>query len=181
MIYLVITGVLLNAVLAILLSKHDVKKVLTKSTPSTFLFLGHWFLFLILPMLQAFEIIKSLPLPAYGLTSVIGAILFLLGLGIAIMARIHLGKNYVNGVSSETPTHHRLVTNGIYKHSRNPLYVGKMLFFIGFELILGNYLLLLIVPIFIAFHLAILKEEKRLAQSFPVEFKIYTSNVRRYV
>lgn len=61
-----------------------------------------------------------------------------------------------------------LVTNGIYRYTRNPMYVGFSFFLIGFSIFLNSVYSAILVPIFIA-HLTlfqIIREEKNLTTNF---------------
>jgi len=76
-----------------------------------------------------------------------------------------------------------LVTSGLYRVSRNPMYVGVLAIVIGWALATGStrvgwYVLILAV----AFHLRVrLSEEPTLARSFPSEWQAYTKRVARWL
>ena len=75
-----------------------------------------------------------------------------------------------------------LVTNGIYKYSRNPAFLGFDFMYMGVFLMYGNLLTL----IFSAFamvmlHLQILQEEKFLEATFGNEYLDYKKQVFRYL
>ena len=75
-----------------------------------------------------------------------------------------------------------LVTNGIYKYSRNPAFLGFDFMYIGVLLMYGNPLTL----VFSAFaavmlHLQILQEEQYLADTFKEDYLAYKKQVFRYL
>ena len=55
-----------------------------------------------------------------------------------------------------------LVTEGIYAHTRNPMYVGNLLFALGFCLMYGSpWMYLVIFPFFLLVYVSIVYEEER--------------------
>jgi protein-S-isoprenylcysteine O-methyltransferase Ste14 len=75
-----------------------------------------------------------------------------------------------------------LVTEGPYRLSRNPMYVGWTLVYIGIALVVDTAWLLLLLPaVLLATHLVVLREERRLADSFGSAYRAYQASVRRYV
>ena len=76
-----------------------------------------------------------------------------------------------------------LVTSGIYRYSRNPMYVGFALVLLAWAIYLGNYLLLLLLAIFI-WHITmvqIIPEEKALIKKFGQQFTDYMQHTRRWL
>jgi protein-S-isoprenylcysteine O-methyltransferase Ste14 len=77
----------------------------------------------------------------------------------------------------------RLVTGGLYRYSRNPMYLGMALMLAGVGMLLGalspfvGVLLFLIIadPGYIAY------EEKALQARFGQEYATYQSNTRRWI
>lgn len=76
-----------------------------------------------------------------------------------------------------------LVTDGIFKHCRNPLYIGNILLLLGLGIIANSLLfVLLMVPLFAFFYQAIVRaEEDYLSKRFGTAYKAYTRDVRRWV
>lgn len=77
----------------------------------------------------------------------------------------------------------KLVTEGIFNHCRNPLYVGNILMLLGVG-ILSNSLLFLAVfmPLFLFIYQAIvLAEENFLRNKFGEDFNSYCSRVNRWL
>jgi len=76
----------------------------------------------------------------------------------------------------------RLITTGPYRFTRNPVYVGHIVFLLGLALALRSLFAgLLAVVIAVAFHRRILKDEKRLAAVFGEPYFEYQSHVRRWI
>jgi protein-S-isoprenylcysteine O-methyltransferase Ste14 len=76
----------------------------------------------------------------------------------------------------------QLVTDGPYRLSRNPMYVGWTVVYIGIGLVVDNAWLFVLLPgVLLATHVAILHEEQRLADRFGSAYRAYRASVRRYV
>jgi protein-S-isoprenylcysteine O-methyltransferase Ste14 len=76
-----------------------------------------------------------------------------------------------------------LVTDGIFAHCRNPLYVGNILILLGLG-VMANSLLFLVVaaPLFVFMYAAIVRaEEDYLGRRFGDAFRRYTEDVNRWI
>ncbi len=75
-----------------------------------------------------------------------------------------------------------LVSNGIYKYSRNPMYLGLLLILLAWALWLGNAFNVLLAAGFVSYMNAfqIQPEESTLASLFGKEYKNYCIKVRRW-
>ena len=76
-----------------------------------------------------------------------------------------------------------LVTQGIFNHCRNPLYVGNILMLLGVG-ILSNSLLYvaILIPLFLLiYHAIVLAEENFLRKKFGASFDMYCSRVNRWI
>lgn len=76
-----------------------------------------------------------------------------------------------------------IVTSGVYRFTRNPIYLGFLLMVIGLPLNLGNYWGILIAPFFGATinRLVIEREETYLENKFKNAYTDYKSRVRRWL
>jgi protein-S-isoprenylcysteine O-methyltransferase Ste14 len=76
-----------------------------------------------------------------------------------------------------------LVTGGIYRLTRNPMYLGMLLALLGWGVWLGNAAAWLVLPLFpvILNVLQIIPEERALRQRFGAEFDRYAAQVRRWI
>src|SRR5690606_2454227 len=77
----------------------------------------------------------------------------------------------------------KLVTSGIFRHCRNPLYVGNILMLLGVG-VLSNSLLYVVVvmPFFLLiYHSIVLAEENFLRGKFGQGFDQYCSSANRWV
>ena len=77
----------------------------------------------------------------------------------------------------------QLVTSGIYRFTRNPIYMGFLLMIIGLPLNSGLYWGIVLAPfyVFMMNRLIIQHEESYLERKFGKTFTGYTSRVRRWL
>ena len=76
-----------------------------------------------------------------------------------------------------------LVVSGIYRHTRNPMYLGFLLILFGWAFWLEHVLAFAFLPAFVAYMnlFQIKPEERALASIFGDNFKKYCSQVRRWI
>ena len=77
----------------------------------------------------------------------------------------------------------RIVRDGIYRYSRNPIYLGMFLAYLGYALIANNaWALIFAVALYAIMHFGvILREERYLAERFGEDYMNYLENVRRWI
>ena len=111
-----------------------------------------------------------------------GLIIFLLGFIIMVLCIKSFAVQGRGTLSPIDPTKN-LVTDGLYKHSRNPMYVGVLLMLIGESIYFESpHLLIYTIIVFAGFQLFILYiEEPRLQKDFGEEYTAYCENVRRWI
>ena len=119
-------------------------------------------------------------IPSHGLIS---AGLVLLGPAIAISGVVSFRrvKTTVNPTKPGNAT--TLVVSGIYKFTRNPMYLGLCLVLLAWTVFLSNALALPLILAFVAYmnRFQIGPEERALASLFPNEFAAYKARVRRWL
>lgn len=95
------------------------------------------------------------------------------------MATIAMKNSWRVGIPEEKTT---LITNGIYRFSRNPAFVGFDLLYISVCLMFFNIPLLLVsVWAGVMLHLQILQEEEHMQKRFGEEYAEYCKKVNRYI
>jgi protein-S-isoprenylcysteine O-methyltransferase Ste14 len=111
----------------------------------------------------------------------LGAALFLTGLGIAVagLLRFRADDTTVDPTGRAT----NLATEGIYALTRNPMYLGAVVGFVGLALALRSpWLMLLVAPMALALRqLAILPEEAYLERRFGAAYLAYKRRTRRWL
>ena len=76
-----------------------------------------------------------------------------------------------------------LVTQGIFNHCRNPLYVGNILMLLGVGILSNSRIYVVVVmPLFmVIYHAIVLAEESFLQKKFGHEFDAYRKRVNRWI
>lgn len=76
-----------------------------------------------------------------------------------------------------------LITEGFYKYTRNPMYVGMNSFLLGLLIILNNPInfIFLVTFFFIVRNLFVIKEEVQMLETFGEEYLAYKNKVRRWL
>ena len=114
---------------------------------------------------------------------VISAILFLLGILFALsgVMAFRTSKTTVDPRKPEASS--ALVSSGVYRYSRNPMYVGFALVLAAWAVFLASAWALLAVPFFVIYmnRFQIAPEERALRKLFGEEFRAYEQRVRRWL
>lgn len=76
-----------------------------------------------------------------------------------------------------------LITSGVFRVSRNPMYLSLVLYLVAWAVYLSNWLALLMVPVFMLYidRLQIRPEERALSALYGSEYAEYKSRVRRWL
>ena len=116
-------------------------------------------------------------------SSAIALALVVLGGGLAIAGVIAF-RDQRTTVNPLTPNaSSSVVSSGVYRVSRNPMYLGFLLALAGWAVYLSNVGAALLLPAFIAYitQFQIKPEERALLAKFGSEFAAYMSRVRRWL
>jgi len=110
----------------------------------------------------------------------IGVSLFVIGLTIMIVGQITLWQNYSGFVVIKKG--HQLITHGIYRFTRNPIYLGAIMVFAGLPVyaasVYGFLAMFAQIPVFL---FRIKMEEKMLAEHFGDEYETYRNTTKRLI
>lgn len=76
-----------------------------------------------------------------------------------------------------------LVTDGLFRHSRNPMYLGIVIFLAGVALLLGSLSPAIAVGAFLVIvdRCYVAGEERRLARVFGADYAAYQTRTRRWI
>lgn len=112
----------------------------------------------------------------------VGTIIFMIGFVIMLWCIMSFAVRGKGTLSPIDPTKN-LVVSGLYKYSRNPMYVGVILILIGEALFFQSVeLWIYSLLVLIAFNtFAIVVEEPRLRRDFGEEYIRYCARVRRWI
>jgi len=105
------------------------------------------------------------------------------GLGLKIVAALAFRARgtTVNPISPERSA--TLVVDGLYRVTRNPMYLGSALILAGWALYLGAWSAILTVPFFVFYmnRFQIGPEERALSALFGADYDAYRARVRRWI
>jgi len=109
--------------------------------------------------------------------------LVLLGAAISISGVISFRRAKTTVNPTRPASASSLVVSGIYKFTRNPMYLGFLLGLVAWAAFLANVLAFALVPAFVIYMnlFQIRPEERALATLFEQEFAAYKSKVRRWI
>lgn len=111
----------------------------------------------------------------------IGLVVALFGIALVAIGRRTMVKHGTN-VNPTQPTT-AIVETGPFRFTRNPLYVGLTLLYVGLSLLLNTWWsLFLLVPVWIVMHFFVVRrEEAYLERKFGDTYLNYRRRVRRYL
>jgi len=115
-----------------------------------------------------------------ALLRAVGAILYALGLAVAISGRVQLGSSWANLEDAAGLPARRLVRQGIYAYIRHPIYVGDLLLLAGLELALNSWLVLAALLPFLVVLRQVFVEESLLRARFE-EYESYSRRTKRFI
>jgi len=105
-----------------------------------------------------------------------GLALFATGLGVAIWARRHLGRNW--GTPMTQKEEPELVTTGPYGIVRHPIYAGILAAGVGSAVALSWWWLTAVGLACIYFLYSATVEERYMSERFPVEYPVYLRSTK---
>jgi protein-S-isoprenylcysteine O-methyltransferase Ste14 len=102
-------------------------------------------------------------------------------IGITALLGFRRAKTTINPLTPHASS--ALVVRGIYRWTRNPMYLAMLLVLIGWACIVSNWAALAMLPLFVATlnRLQIEPEERALHAGFGAEFENYRRKVRRWL
>ncbi len=113
----------------------------------------------------------------------VGIVVMLAGFCLDVIGLLQFRTNSttINPLSPEKAS--SMVTTGLYKYSRNPMYLGLLIMLSGWALYLGNLASFACLPIFVRLitKFQILPEERILKKKFGAPYEEYLGNVRRWI
>ncbi len=115
-----------------------------------------------------------------GIIAWLGVLVCAAGLSLFLWSLVSFGQSFRVGIDTEHPD--KLVINGAFAVSRNPIYVAFAFILLGQFLIFPNWILLVYLGAGIwLFHRQVLREEDYLKQHYGREYGEYCGRVRRYL
>jgi len=109
----------------------------------------------------------------------IGLPLFIAGLGLAVWARVHLGRNWGSPMSEKVDP--ELVTTGPYRWIRNPIYSGLILAFIGTSIAVSVSWLVIGALIGAYFVYSAVMEQRFMTEKFADTYPAYRDRTKMLI
>jgi protein-S-isoprenylcysteine O-methyltransferase Ste14 len=141
------------------------------------------------PLLFVIPILMSLALEWFARTSfvhgmfrwILGALLFLAGIALNVSGFITQRRAGTDPIPFNPST--RIVTHGLYRFTRNPMYIGFALWTLALAILIDSAWTLLAVPIGLVLidRIVITREERYLERKFGEEYLNYKRRVRRWI
>ena len=124
----------------------------------------------------------SWPIPTSGDTTIwkIADVLIVLGILLALWGIVTFKRARTAIIPNRSAS--RIVTSGPYRFTRNPMYTGMSIAYIGAAPLIASVwpFVALVVVLFIILRTVILREESYLSHAFGTEYAEYCSRVRRW-
>jgi protein-S-isoprenylcysteine O-methyltransferase Ste14 len=110
----------------------------------------------------------------------LGIVITVIGLGFAVWARIHLGKNWSSGPGIKVD--HTLIRTGPYQFVRNPIYTGILFGYAGTAIVIGElWAFCMVLFILAVILMKIQAEEKFLLDEFGEAYIQYRKEVKALI
>lgn len=135
-----------------------------------------------LPLLWVFKpIFRFADYPLHPAPLALGVACFAVGLWVFHRSHRDLGDFW--SITLEVREKHRLVTEGIYRRIRHPMYLGLFVYSLGQALALPNWVVgpSYLVGFGLLFALRIGAEERMMREEFPQEYEAYAARTKRLI
>lgn len=109
----------------------------------------------------------------------VGTGLFVLGLALAVWARIYIGRNW--GMPMSRKNEPELVTTGPYHTIRHPIYAGIILAMVGTTIAISLYWLVAVAVLGAYFMVSAVTEEHYMAEQFPGSYPDYKRSTKMLI
>lgn len=126
-------------------------------------------------------------LPAFGFEvpvhTMIASTVAAIGLALNLLPKLAFRRARTTTSPLAPASTTSLVTSGIYRHTRNPMYLGHAVILLGWTIYLQNMVAFLAVPAFMLYisRYQIQPEEQALSARFPNAFATYIQRTRRWL
>ncbi|HEY4219424.1 MAG TPA: isoprenylcysteine carboxylmethyltransferase family protein [Gemmatimonadaceae bacterium] len=110
---------------------------------------------------------------------VLGVAICLLGIALAVWARIHIGRNW--GMPMSIKQEPELVDTGPYSYIRHPIYTGFLIALLGSAIAAGWWWGIALLTFAVYFLYSAKMEEKRLSQVMPTQYPAYMRRTKMLI
>lgn len=133
-------------------------------------------------MWLASSLVSPVPVP-FGARVPIAVLLVCVGLvfGVTAMVTFRRANTTVNPMKPDTAS--SLVTGGVFRVTRNPMYLSLLLYLVAWAIYLANWVVLVFLPLFVIYmnEFQIKPEERAMAMLFGARYAEYKARVRRWL
>src|SRR4030095_6561048 len=152
-----------------------------KTSLETGLLVLAWIVFFI-PLIWIASPVLSFAEYRLGLGPLVaGVMCFVIGLWLFYRSHADLGTNW--SITLEVREQHRLITHGLYRRIRHPMYFAMMVYALGQALVIPNWVAgpSNLVAFTILFALRVHAEEQMMSDMFGDEYTTYAARTKRLV
>ena len=112
---------------------------------------------------------------------IVGVACLVVGLWLLYRSHADLGTNW--SVTLQVREQHRLITHGIYRHTRHPMYLALFVYSVGQLLVLPNWIAgpSYLIAFGILFACRVRHEERMMIEEFGDEYTAYMARTKRLV
>jgi len=112
---------------------------------------------------------------------VAGVVCLVVGLWFFHRSHVDLGTNW--SITLEVREQHRLITHGVYRRIRHPMYTALLLYSVGQALVIPNWVAgpSYLVAFGILFACRVQAEERMMLEQFGEEYAVYAARTKRLV
>lgn len=129
---------------------------------------------------QYYQYILPVNYLEYDVLKVTGTCLTLISFIWIIISQYHMSNSWRIGINYDEETN--LITSGVFGYSRNPMFLGVLVCYLGNFFIAPNALTLIILSItYVVLQIQVRLEEDHLEQTHGDEYSKYKSKVRRWI
>ena len=124
-----------------------------------------------------FPIVEVVPYPWL----LLGCVPLIFGITLNLIADKAFKQNHTTVKPFEESTY--LITTGVFRLSRHPMYLGMLFILIGIGILMGTLMPFLVIPVFALLMevMFVRTEERMLADKFGETWQKYQANVRRWI
>jgi len=134
-------------------------------------------------VISRFDTARILRADEFALNTLIASILAFAGIALAVLG-IHEFKRTQTTINPLQPAAaSNLVTTGVFRFTRNPMYLGMFLIALSSVVFYGSPWCLIAIAAFVAFitRFQIVPEERAMTLLFKKEFDAYKASTRRWI
>jgi len=130
-----------------------------------------------LPYVPIFAFVNWAPVSTA--LSIIGLLIFVVGIGFFIAARQTLGRNWSQTVSAKQDP--QLVTDGPYHYVRHPMYGAGLIACAGAAIVVGGAFVFMLITLLPIFLWRVGAEDRLMTQQFPSHYPDYMRHTKRLI